>query len=178
MGDRFATSGELGGVIAAADFDALLEGIMDQGCGPDWGGSWGLTAKDKAEIEQYVLGAVFAGTPVRLMDDECSDGFETLMDVARKIGASVKVHVEAKYDYDATIQLWRPGWRSTEIVEAVNAGPAVSLERLRKALEDNESVADLILRFEKFEADVEAMTIDGHKVVKLDDGKTFKLEAL
>jgi len=160
---------EVGGVVTREGFDALVAGVVTQGCGPDWGGDF---AGDE-DATQYLLEAMFKGRTVRVFDDECADGFNDILAACRGANACVKISVEGKCDYDATIEMWRPGWRSTESVADLNEGPAVSLERLRKAMGSGETVADLILKLEKIEADVEPLAVEGHKVVR--EGESYKL---
>ncbi len=108
MSDRSAAEICIGGTLNdAAAIDRLIEAIISDNAGPEYGSRF----RAAAEVLDCIKEAVAASEALRLFDDQASGGaFWDLEKILRELGLTYFRADDGHYAYSAEAVFWEPGY--------------------------------------------------------------------
>ena len=144
MSDRSAAEICIGGTLNdAAAIDRLIEAIMSDNAGPEYGSRF----RDAAEVLDCIKEAVAASEPLRLFDDQASGGaFWDLEKVLRELGLTYFRADDGHYAYSAEAVFWEPGYDEPRSWTGNNEHvPCLTATEIRKLLREETLTDELEL---------------------------------
>jgi hypothetical protein len=152
MSDRSAAEICIGGTLNdAAAIDRLIEAILSQNAGPEYGSRF----QDAAEALDCIKEAIAESGPLRLFDNEAAGGsFWDLEPVLRELGLTYFRADDGHYAYSAEAVFWEPGYDEPRSWTGNNEHvPCLTATEIRKLLSEETLTAELELieRAEKSE---------------------------
>lgn len=104
MSESIPAQISIGGLIEHAAIPHLLVAISRDGAGPDWGAGWEIS--DVEEFREYCQGL----TTLDLYDEQANYGnLPNLVDCCLHYGIAYDIRHDAKYEYAASLYMFRPG---------------------------------------------------------------------
>ena len=151
MSDRSAAEICIGvNLNDVATIDRLIEAIMSDNAGPEYGSRF----LDAAEVLDCIKEAVAASEPLRLFDDQASGGaFWDLEKVLRDRALTYFRADDGHYAYSAEAVFWEPGYDEPRSWTGANEHtPCLTATEIRKLSTSEGALAaelDLLERAEK-----------------------------
>jgi hypothetical protein len=131
MSDRSAAEICIGGTLNdAAAIDRLIEAIMSDNAGPEYGSRF----RDCAEALDCIKQALAASEPLRLFDDQANGGaFWDLEKVLRELALTYFRANDGHYAYSAEAVFWEPGYGEPRSWTGANEhAPCLTATEIRK----------------------------------------------
>jgi len=130
MSDRLAAQIWIGGKITKTDFVKLFLVARDSGVGFEWG------ENPIGSNPQEFMDSIDFTEPLYLCDiDACYGEFPDLTSFCQKHKLTYKVQNEAKYEYNAEVEWWKPGMKSCKTCRSDQDGNfLVDVKELHKIM--------------------------------------------
>jgi hypothetical protein len=145
MAEMTWTTMHIGGAIPENRIDELVEIIS----------SYFHDAQDIPEDEDAVRAVIAKNESLFIQGSVNYGNPEELKDFCQQYGLPYWCHFDAGYEWDAGINIWRPGFEKEEDCAASAQGytPDVTLGELRLFAKQGETLADVIAHAERFTAE-------------------------